>query len=222
MKKNLFFIFISSLFLTHVNAININQQLDELKNNTCILEEKIQSLESQILNKTHPIGSIYITAKYSSTSEVTEAIGGTWERYGNGKTLVGVDENIAEFNTINKTGGNSTNTLTTSILPSHNHSIPSLTGNTELAGAHTHSFLFGENKPVSLSYNSGNIETLNISNFEWANSHIYSTDNFKTTSTGEHTHNITTTKNTTGTIGTGTPFTNLQPYITVYIYKRIS
>ena len=43
-----------------------------------------------------------------------------------------------------------------------------------------------------------------------------------TSSNGAHTHTVTTTASTTGAQGSGTAFTNLQPYITVYMYKRVS
>jgi hypothetical protein len=33
-------------------------------------------------------------------------MGGTWERFGNGRVLIGVDENDAYFNVPSKTGGN--------------------------------------------------------------------------------------------------------------------
>lgn len=56
----------------------------------------------QGLDSFYPVGSIY-----QSTSSVnpTTFMGGTWERFGNGRVLVGVDENDADFNTSGKTGG---------------------------------------------------------------------------------------------------------------------
>ena len=52
--------------------------------------------------KEYPVGSLYIS---TSSTNPNEFIGGTWERYGKGQTLVGLDENQTEFNTVEKTGG---------------------------------------------------------------------------------------------------------------------
>lgn len=50
----------------------------------------------------YPVGSIY-----QSTSSANPAtfMGGAWERFGNGKVLVGVDETDGDFNSSSKTGG---------------------------------------------------------------------------------------------------------------------
>lgn len=70
------------------------------------------------LDSFYPIGAIY-----ESTSPANPAtfMGGSWERFGNGKVLVGVSENEAEFNSVNKTGGAKTHTLSVGELPSHSH-----------------------------------------------------------------------------------------------------
>ena len=67
----------------------------------------------------YPIGSIYMT-----TSTVSPAVlfGGTWERI-KGRCIVGVDENDTDFNTVSKTGGEKTHTLTVDEMPAHNHNI---------------------------------------------------------------------------------------------------
>ena len=54
------------------------------------------------LNQFYPVGAIY-----QSTSSTTPAtlMGGTWERFGNGRVLVGVDESDGDFNAPATTGG---------------------------------------------------------------------------------------------------------------------
>ena len=47
---------------------------------------------------------------------------GTWERV-KGKVLVGLDEDDIAFNTIGKTGGEKTHTLTVDEMPSHTHTV---------------------------------------------------------------------------------------------------
>lgn len=69
----------------------------------------------------HPIGSIYLSVEPTNPSNY---FGGTWEEFGKGKVLVGVDSNDSDFNTVEKTGGEKEHTQTVSEMPSHNHSLP--------------------------------------------------------------------------------------------------
>ena len=55
----------------------------------------------------YPIGAIY---QSTVNTDPSSFIGGTWERFGNGRVLVGVDEADSDFSTPNKTGGAKTNT----------------------------------------------------------------------------------------------------------------
>lgn len=50
----------------------------------------------------YPIGSIY---QSTAPTNPTTFMGGVWERFANGKVLVGVDETDSDFNTANKSGG---------------------------------------------------------------------------------------------------------------------
>ncbi len=49
-----------------------------------------------------PVGSIYLSI---NNTNPTTWFGGTWELIAKGRTLVGVDPNDADFNTVSKTGG---------------------------------------------------------------------------------------------------------------------
>lgn len=77
---------------------------------------------SGLLNKIYPVGSIYMSASLSTPSAVATALGGTWVAWGAGRVPVGVDTTQTEFNTVNKTGGEKTHTLTIDEIPSHRHS----------------------------------------------------------------------------------------------------
>lgn len=83
------------------------------------LEHTLEKLRNQM----YPVGSLYFST--NSTSPAT-IYGGTWERYGKGRTLVSVDESDTDF-TAGKTGGSKT----------HNHkygiAVGSYFGNTLLA-----------------------------------------------------------------------------------------
>lgn len=71
----------------------------------------------------YPVGSIYMTTTMTSASQVNAALGGTWEAWGKGRVPVGVDTSETEFNTVEKTGGEKTHTLTVQEMPSHHHSL---------------------------------------------------------------------------------------------------
>ena len=76
----------------------------------------------EILKKAYPVGSIYINASVS-TNPATLLGFGTWSAFGAGRTLVGIDSGDTEFNTLGKTGGAKTHTLTVPEIPSHYHNI---------------------------------------------------------------------------------------------------
>ena len=208
------------------------------------LNERNNKYEEEFLNKTYPVGSIYIT---ESNTNPSETIGGTWEEYGKGKTLVGVDLNDTNFNTVNKLGGSKTNTLAVTNLPLHTHSIPILSGTAAQAGAHTHNDTakssnitgsFGALTPGEHTrWASGafSATTLSQSSSQAVLTGTYSTGaiygyKFSATPTitmtnasaGAHTHSVSTTASNTGPQGSSATFSNISPYITVYIWKRIS
>ena len=254
MKKIILIILIGFAFIENASATTIEEQLTELKTNLNTLQTEVNNLESTRLNKTYPVGSIYVSTAYSTTSQVSVALGGTWEVYGSGKTLVGVNASDANFNTVNKTGGSSTTTLSTTNLPSHTHSIPALSGTAASAGAHTHSIpsLSGttSTKQLTGSFGSGdgsgifwpsltsgvfsNGGTASNDYYGWgeaedrrgtiyfdaSHNHTITTNASTSGSNGAHTHSVTINASTAGVTGSGTSFTNLQPYITVYMYRR--
>ncbi len=66
----------------------------------------------------YPVGSIYQSTEPTNPATF---MGGVWERFGNGRVLVGVDETDADFNAANKIGGEKAHTLTIDEMPSHSH-----------------------------------------------------------------------------------------------------
>ncbi len=90
---------------------------------------EVANLINQAKLDINPVGSIITTISDTNPSSY---LGGIWERYGQGRALVGVDENDDDFNEANKTGGEKTHALTVEELPSHNHAVsrynPSGTG----------------------------------------------------------------------------------------------
>ena len=76
---------------------------------------------SVLLSKFYPVGSIYMSATMSTTSQVEAALGGTWVAWGAGRVPVGVDTNDTDFDTAEWTGGEKTVALTVDEIPSHDH-----------------------------------------------------------------------------------------------------
>lgn len=121
----------------------------------------------------YPIGAIY---ESTSPNNPSTFIGGTWERFGNGRVLVGVDEADSDFNTPNKTGGEKMHKLTIAEMPSHSHGQVVTANNTGSA--------------IRRDYDSD------------GSAGIYSQGVQTEATGGEQAHN------------------NLQPYVTVYMWRR--
>lgn len=152
-----------------------------------------------------PIGSIRMT---TSTTGATTFLGGTWVLWGAGKVPVGVDANDTDFSTVEKTGGAKTVTLTAANMPSHNHALSSGTVTITEAAAHTHQAASGTYKVGSGSGSTYKYFT-----------NGGTTGPATTGSGGGHTHTANLSGNT-GSKGSGTAHSNVQPYITCYFYKR--
>lgn len=123
----------------------------------------------------YPIGSIY---QSTAPTNPTTFMGGVWERFGNGRVLVGVDEADADFNTANKTGGEKTHTLTIDEMPSHSHR-------------------------QYVSANNGN-------------------DSIRRDWSSDGASRAYDQGMETGRAGGNRPHNNLQPYVTLYRWRRIA
>lgn len=76
----------------------------------------------QLMNqRQYPVGEIYMTRQAGNPSSLLGF--GTWERYGQGRAIVGYDEGDSSFNSQDKTGGTKTHVLTESELPAHRHRL---------------------------------------------------------------------------------------------------
>jgi len=79
---------------------------------------------STLLDLFYPIGTIYETtsSNLDTVAKMNAHFGGTWEAYGSGRVLVAKSTDT-EFDTIGKTGGEKTHTLTVAEMPEHDHQI---------------------------------------------------------------------------------------------------
>lgn len=153
----------------------------------------------------YPVGSIRMTVDPTNADTF---LGGTWELWGASRVPVGVDANDRDFADPEQTGGAKTVTLTTANMPSHNHTLSSGTATAAEAAAHTHQAAAGTYKVGS---GSG-------SNYKYL-TNDGTTGPATTGSGGGHTHTVTLS-GSTGSKGSGTAHSNMQPYITCFFYKR--
>lgn len=109
-----------------LSSTTVQGALDELVD-VADLNDRVTALEAnqKTLDDIYPVGSIFITTSLSSTTAVANALGGTWEVYGTGKTL------LSSTGASGQTGGSNTVTLNTSNLPSHSHTYDKANANTE-------------------------------------------------------------------------------------------
>ena len=76
----------------------------------------VQHLVAKIRNTFWPVGTILATSTNTSPASY---IGGSWEAYAPGRTLVGVDKK----HPLNSTGGAATHTISQKELPPHIHDL---------------------------------------------------------------------------------------------------
>lgn len=123
-------------------AININSDVPDINKVNAADMNEIKQVVNEIittfLNKTYPIGSIYMS---TINTDPNTLFGGTWEAWGTGRVPVGVDTTQTEFNTVEKTGGSKE-------LQEHNHYGLLVTG-TEVG------FKNGSSSGFSIAYSDG-------------------------------------------------------------------
>lgn len=90
---------------------------------TIATAERMKHIEdgiADLYNAIFPIGQIVIKG---DNEDYSNWLGFTWERTAVGKVLVGIDSTDTDFNTIGKTGGEKTHTLTVDEMPKHTHNL---------------------------------------------------------------------------------------------------
>jgi microcystin-dependent protein len=102
----------------------------------------------------YPVGSIYLSISPTNPGTI---FGGTWAAWGTGRVPVAVDAGQTEFNTVEKTGGEKTHSLTETEMPSHTHFPPvAVTDGGNAAGNRS---LFATNSPFWSTGDSNNAVT---------------------------------------------------------------
>jgi hypothetical protein len=181
--KKVIIILIASLALTV--AVKSQEYINPIFKNDSIFLFNTQTKAYQFIFKTsavqgitaldvYPVGSIYISVSSTNPSSL---FGGTWVAFAVGRTLIGVDANQTEFDTVEETGGAKTQTLTEAQMPPHTHNIPDVRSATT----------GGVNTRIARTADASSTAGNDVA---------------------------------TGSAGSGDPVSILNPYITVYFFKR--
>lgn len=176
----------------------------------------VQAVATAALQGLHPVGSIYMNAT-NATNPATLLGFGTWTAFGAGRVPVGFNAANPLFDTAEETGGSYDATL-----PSHTHTGTTgsenanhtHSGTTDGVGDHQH-FTQGDGGGASntglFGTNGGGPLGGQTSSAAGAHTHTFSTGGVS----ANHQHGFTTASS-----GSSATNANIQPYITVYMWKR--
>lgn len=165
----------------------------------------------QALEKIYPVGSIYMSVNNVSPETF---LGGTWQTFGAGKMLVSVDSNDTDYNEANKTGGAKIRTLKhTHTVPAHKHWAGTLKSNINFFITGGSLFMDMQYGKTDLSYPETTRYTVTGGSTE---AHSGETSDYGISVSGQTSETSLTTNETTMTVDTR------SPYITVYMWTRIS
>jgi hypothetical protein len=146
----------------------------------------------------YPVGSIYTNS--SVTTNPATLLGfGTWVAFGAGRVPVGLSGSDSLFDTLEETGGSKD-----AIVVSHNHTFSGNTG--------------GQSQNHNHGFRADNYELFDGLNFGGNAGFQTGTGNMTTDGVSQdHSHAYSGTTSTQGSSATNA---NLQPYITVAMWKR--
>ena len=178
--------------------------------------QTIAELTAAIKLAIYPVGSIYTSVDSISPETL---FGGSWAAFGEGRTLVGFKSGDSDFGTSEGTCGSKTHTLVTSEMPSHTHT-QNAHGHTQSAhnhaqNAHRHSLVHNASTGSEGDY--GILKKATGTAYNQTMYTGYTTATNKST-TAINQSTTATNQNTGG----GSAHNNIQPSITVYMWKRIA
>lgn len=175
-----------------IKKIYTDNQTTISASNLNAIQDAIIELQQKRWKEDHPIGSLYLTTDPTNPGTIW---GGTWVLWGAGRVPVCVDAGQTEFDSAEKTGGSKN-------LQKHTHPIPSHGHTGSIGKTATHSGHGTKKFKVSSSGTAAYISASNANH-----GHALVIDQAPAGTSGE-----------TGSGQAG----NLQPYITCYIFKRVT
>ncbi len=181
-----------------LNSKNGNFSLDA-EGNLTVNSLSYNNADKMTLNvlDAYPIGSIYLSVNNTNPSSF---FGGEWSLWGEGRCIVGVDPTQSEFAVAEHQAGEKEHVLTTNELPAHTHEVS--------GGNHKHTYT--GYLQVSTSSSTAYVA---IAHKKYAADGVNTPPSMN--SSGSHTHTVSS-------VGSSNAHNNLQPYITCYMWKRIS
>lgn len=196
---------------------SITDMFDAVRKDIDALKPKI----NEVLTKAYPVGAIYCS---TVSTNPTELFGfGTWEYIEQGRVLLSQGNKYKA----GTTGGAETHTLTVAEMPSHKHGgttgdggAHTHTGVAETAGEHTHTSEIG-------AYGTDFKTRKYWTEEERTRTRIKTDDVLNIKNGGAHTHNIQidASENHNHIInseGNGQAHSIMQPYLSVYMWKRVA
>ena len=204
----LFIMALSILLMTMMNITSTKKTLNQNTVNNIEygnsslnkLEQRVSELENRankIVDEIYPIGSIYMSESFTTEKEVNDKLGGTWEKYAVGKTIIGAG---------------------TGTDASGNTRIFSVANNSKNLGNYTHSHNTPLFKASSTSSSvDGNAVFTNWNGSNWG---YGSLTEIKSSAYANFTISGVAGAKKAYPLKTSTADT-LQPYIVTYIYKRV-
>ena len=159
----------------------------------CDAAATVNYLKNELVNTLYPVGTIMTT---TTSANPGATLGGTWVQYGQGRTLLGVGSNEA----------NTDNTFGTAAAGGVNRTTVE-----ERGGAYAHTLTVAQmpshshNPPIAVTYN-GNAATQRA---------LFATNSpfWVAPPSGDSNNAVSPT-------GGGGSHNNVQPYVTVYFWKR--
>lgn len=192
----------------------------KLKNKSVTAEklgDDVTKVINNVLDKVYPVGSIYCSTV--STNPHTLFGFGNWQYIEQGRVLLSQGTNYKA----GSTGGEATHTLSIDEMPKHSHA-----GSTANNGNHSHTGTTSNNG--SHSHGLSQIKKYNDVpgyNGFWDRSKNAGASGLSTDSAGGHTHTFTTSStgghnHSIALDGGSKPHNNMQPYLAVYMWQRVS
>lgn len=167
-------------------------------------------------NEIYPIGSVYLSVNSTNPSVY---FGGTWEQINGYYLYAGNTNNTGGSGLTGEASGNTgSTTLTVNQIPSHSHSIPSLNGTASSNGSHTHN--------IGADFDGGAGSARYTVHSRGTSGAGYL---MATSSSGAHTHSVSTNVSNTGSSGGTSSHTHSlnnhthtinPPFYSLFVFKR--